>query len=301
MGTRAHLACFGAFSFSARVLLGKTDGAYPTRCPAPLAYPTRSRAQVGRVGRDTGWGTAAATRSRPNRNAALIDSAHRPVGLRPCHSADVLVDHWPLVDLRIHTGRLELRLPDDEELALLAELAAGGVHGPGEHPYLTPWTDLPPSERALYVLQQHWACQGSWRVDDWALELGVFHDRVPIGLVTLRACNFPVLREVRTGSWLGLAHQGRGFGTEARAALLDLAFAGLDAVAATSEVFQDNAASQGVSRKLGYGPDGISRDVLHGRAVISDRLRITAQDWRDRSRPLIATTGLPPCLPLFGC
>ena len=43
--------------------------------------------------------------------------------------------------------------------------------------------------------------------------------------------------------------------------MLALAFEHLGAEAAVSEVFQDNHASQAVSRKLGYEHDGISRDA----------------------------------------
>jgi len=70
-------------------------------------------------------------------------------------------------------------------------------------------------------------------------------------MVVLKAPGLPVLREVKTESWLGVDYHRRGLGTEARTALLHLAFEELGAVAAVSEVFQDNAASQGVSRKLG--------------------------------------------------
>jgi hypothetical protein len=67
-------------------------------------------------------------------------------------------------------------------------------------------------------------------------------------VVTLRARDFPVVREVTTSSWLATGHQGQGYGTEARTGLLTLAFDHLGARAARTEVFQDNDASQGVSR-----------------------------------------------------
>lgn len=201
--------------------------------------------------------------------------------------------------MRLQTTRLELRPPNDGELAALADVAAGGIHPPGERPFLTPWTHLPPQKRALYVMQQHWLSRGQWRPEAWSLGLGVFHEGQPIGMVSLRGRDFPVLREVKTGSWLGLASHGQGFGTEARAALLHLAFVGLGAVAALSEVFQDNAASQGVSRKLGYRPDGISRDVLDGQPVVSDRLRLTREDWERHRRTPVTVTGLEACRRFF--
>jgi RimJ/RimL family protein N-acetyltransferase len=209
----------------------------------------------------------------------------------------VLTDRWPLRSLRLTTERLVLRQPTEEELAALADLAATGVHEPGERPFLTPWTDLEPAERAQYVMQQHWSRLGSWSPDNWALELAVLRDDRPIGLVTLKARQFAVLREVTTSSWLGLAHHGKGYGTEARTALLHLAFGELGAEVALSEVFQDNHGSQAVSRKLGYHPDGISRDVLHGEVVVSDRLRLDRAEWQPHE---VRVEGLEQCRSFFG-
>lgn len=42
-----------------------------------------------------------------------------------------------------------------------------------------------------------------------------------------------------------------------------------------TEVFQDNHASQGVSRKLAYKSDGISRDARGSEVLVSDRLRLS--------------------------
>lgn len=212
----------------------------------------------------------------------------------------VLADFWPLLRLRLATPQLELRLPTEEELAALAEVAADGVHSPGERPYLTPWTEVSPRLRAVYVVQQHWSRRGNWTVDAWALELGLFHEARPVGMVTLRGRDFRVLREVKTESWVGLDHHRQGLGTEARSALLHLAFEELGAASAVTEVFQDNAGSQGVSRKLGYRHDGISRDVREGQVVVSDRLRLNRDDWQATAHPQVTVTGIGPCLPLFG-
>lgn len=209
-------------------------------------------------------------------------------------------DYWPLSQLKLATGRLELRVPTDDELVGLAGVAANGVHDPGEQPFLTPWTELPPRERARHVMQQHWGRRGAWRVDDWALELGVFQAEQPVGMVTLKARNFSVLREVRTESWLGREHHRQGLGTEARTALLSLAFEGLGAVTAVTEVFQDNLASQGVSRRLGYRHNGTSRDVLAGMVVVSDCLCLDVSDWAPNDPVGTVITGLSNTLPFFG-
>lgn len=217
----------------------------------------------------------------------------------PCHTGEMLNDFWSLAQLKLATARLELRVPNDDELSELAQVAANGVHEPGAQPFLTPWTDLPPRERALHVMQQHWSRRGAWRVEDWALEMGVFRGDQPVGMVTLKARNFPLLREVKTESWLGREFHRQGIGTEARTALLSLAFEGLGAVAALTEVFQDNVGSQGVSRRLGYRHDGISRDVLAGRAVVSDRLRLDASDWIPTDPANLVVTGLAKARPFF--
>jgi RimJ/RimL family protein N-acetyltransferase len=176
-----------------------------------------------------------------------------------------------------------------------------GVHRPDERPFLTPWTDGTPQERARIILRDHWDQLAGWSTDSWSLGFGVFRQGEPLGAVTLRARDFVVVREVATFSWLGLDYQGQGFGTEARVGLLTLAFEHLGAVAARTEVFQDNYASQGVSRKLGYQPDGISVDARGSESVASDRLRLTRDDWARRShRPEVTVKGFPACREMLG-
>ncbi|GAB2926301.1 GNAT family N-acetyltransferase [Streptomyces mayteni] len=214
----------------------------------------------------------------------------------------MLIDHWPLAGLRLTTPRLELRLPDPEELAELGALAAEGIHPPEEMPFTYPWTDLPPPERARSVIQHHWRTLGALTPTDWTLPLVVFHDGRPVGLQDVGGRNFAVLREVGTGSWLGRAHQGKGIGTEMRHAVLHLAFARLGAHDATSGVFDHNVASQTVSRNAGYRPDGIARLMVRDQPVTERRYRLTRADWEATSsgRPAVTVTGLEPCLPLLG-
>jgi RimJ/RimL family protein N-acetyltransferase len=212
----------------------------------------------------------------------------------------VLTDLWPLFDLSIVTSRLELRLPREAELAQLADLAGRGVHRPGERPFLTPWTEGSAQDRARAVLQGHWSDLAGWQVAAWQLGLGVFRGDEPLGMVTLRARDYPVVRQVTSSSWLGLGHHGQGYGTEARAGLLTLAFEHLGAQAALTEVFQDNHASQGVSRKLGYEPDGISVDARDGQALVSDRLRLTRERWAAQKHPTVTVRGLAAGRAMFG-
>jgi RimJ/RimL family protein N-acetyltransferase len=212
----------------------------------------------------------------------------------------VLSDLWPTYALRIHTPRLTLRLPDESELAALAQVVAEGVHKPSERPFLTPWTEGTPEDRVRIVLQGYWDDLASWTPADWTLGLGVFvSGKQPIGMVSMRARDFRVVRGVTTTSWLGLAHHHQGFGTEARAGLLTLAFDHLGATDATTEVFTDNHASQGVSRKLGYQHDGISKDARGDEVLVSDRLRVTAERWAEISHPPASVEGIDQARSMF--
>jgi len=212
----------------------------------------------------------------------------------------MLIDHWPLLGLRLSTPRLELRLPGEGELAELGELAAGGVHEPDRMPFLVPWTDLPPAARARSVVQHHWLRRGNWSPENWALNLVVFESGQVVGLQTITAQDFAVLRQVSTASWLGTRFQRQGIGTEMRAAVLHLAFAGLNALDAMSGALEDNPSSFTVSMKLGYELDGVERHVVRGRPAIMRRLRLTRARWETHRQVPVSITGLSPCLPMFG-
>ena len=212
----------------------------------------------------------------------------------------MIADHWPLYDLRLRTPRLELRLPTPDDLGALAALAADGVHDPGVQPFLVAWTDEDPAVRARSVLQWHWRQLSRWSADDWSLQFAVLADRVPIGTQEVAGARFATLREVSSGSWLGRAHQRRGYGTEMRAAVLHLAFQCLGAEYATTEAFDDNHASYGVSRKLGYLDDGVARHVVRGRAVLGRRLRLDRAGWDAARAVPVTVEGLESCRTMFG-
>ncbi|RCV49386.1 GNAT family N-acetyltransferase [Marinitenerispora sediminis] len=208
--------------------------------------------------------------------------------------------HWPMYDLRIRTPRLELRLPLLSELDDLAELATEGVHDPAVMPFGVPWTDAEPDEVGRGVMQYHWRMLGACTPGDWRLPLAVFLDGRIVGTQELAALDFAVLREVRTGSWLGRRYQGRGIGSEMRAAVLDLAFVGLGAEAARSTAMSDNPASLGVSRRLGYRPDGTSLLTSRNRPAVQQRLLLSRDDWEKHRTVPVELAGLERCLPLLG-
>ncbi|MFD8469227.1 GNAT family N-acetyltransferase [Streptomyces cyaneofuscatus] len=208
--------------------------------------------------------------------------------------------HWPLHGLRIRTPRLELRLPDEALLDELASVGAGGVHAPDRMPFIVPWTDGEPDEVGRATYQHVLGTIAGWTAQDWHLSLAVLHGGKVVGRQDVMGREFGVRREVMTGSWLGLPHQGQGIGTEMRAAALHLAFEGLGARYAVSDARTDNAGSLGVSRRLGYEPDGLQIEVIRGEAVTLQRVRLDRAGWEKHRSVDVTVEGLDACRADFG-
>jgi RimJ/RimL family protein N-acetyltransferase len=211
-----------------------------------------------------------------------------------------LADAWPPFAIRIQSENLVLRLPTDDDLLELIEVAKAGIHAPDEMPFAVPWSIEPSPAFERGFLSHHWLMRATWSPDDWALNLMVERDGRPIGSQSIHARRFAVDRAVDTGSWLGRMHQGRGYGKEMRTAVLAFAFDGLGAGVATTEAFLDNAASNAVSRSLGYADNGIGSLSPQGAPRDTQRFRMTAEMWRSRPRPPVTIEGLETCRSLFG-
>ncbi|MBI5089440.1 MAG: GNAT family N-acetyltransferase [Actinobacteria bacterium] len=208
---------------------------------------------------------------------------------------------WPLFDLRVTTPRLELRYIDDELGAQLALLAARGIHDPELMPFALPWTDVPSPQLERNAMQWYWRCRADTSPSRFHLDLAVVLDGAVVGTTGLIAHEFATLREFETGSWLGREFQGRGLGTEMRRATLHLGFAGLGATLATTSAFHDNPASLGVTRRLGYAPNGVVRTVRRGVAADSLRFEMTRTHWEQHlRRDDVGIDGLGDCLALLG-
>ena len=206
---------------------------------------------------------------------------------------------WPLYDLRIVTPRLELRWPREEEIFEPIETSRGNIHPPDRMPFNFPWSTKPSPEYERQFLQHHWQVRSSWKPESWSYNPFVFLDGEPIGSQGLDGKEFAVTKALHSGSWLRMDRQGQGIGKEMRAAILHLAFEGLGAVVAYSSAWDDNPASLGVSRALGYEENG---DDLLPRAdepVRQIRLKLTRERWEQHRRDDIVIEGLEPCLELF--
>jgi RimJ/RimL family protein N-acetyltransferase len=169
--------------------------------------------------------------------------------------------------------------------------------GPLRPDDLTPSPDTP--KLGYPVEQTYWRHLARWTVEDWVLPFTVLRDGEPVGVQAVEGKDFLVRRVVDSYSWLVRSARGQGVGKQMRAAVLELAFRGLGATHAISEAYQDNVASLGVSRALGYQDNGVmieSRD--DGGPVRMQHVMLAAEQWHCPWPVTIA--GLEPCLPLFG-
>jgi len=209
-------------------------------------------------------------------------------------------DVFALYDLRLETPRLTLRLGERGELEALAAVAVGGIHPPDEMPFAVAWTDAAhePGFTDAFVAF-HEAALADWTPESWTLNLLAFFEGEVVGVQSVGAERFAKERTVQTGSWLGTASQGRGLGTEMRAAVLELAFGALGARTARSGWLESGAAqSASVSARLGYREVGTHVAQVRGTPVRHHDLVVEAADWR--SPLVVELAGVSACLPLFG-
>jgi len=219
------------------------------------------------------------------------------------HPGGVPCKAWPLFNLCVTTPRLTLQLPHDVELLTLAEKAAERVLPREQAGFMGRWTQLRSPEFERSFMQFHWGLRANWTPARWSLELGIYpdgHDE-PVGMMGAGASDFERLHSATTGSWLLPEWRGRGLGKEARAAVLHLLFDGLGAREARSGAHPDNAASNAVSRELGYHCDG-TEPMLTGaeEAVTVTRLLLPREDWLPRRRSDITCCGVESCRSMFG-
>ncbi|SHM46404.1 GNAT family N-acetyltransferase [Cryptosporangium aurantiacum] len=184
---------------------------------------------------------------------------------------------WPLAQLRVRAGAIELRPPTDDDLPALAALVPVEA---GHDPTLPISGVTTPHEvTAQAVLRQVWRSRAELAPDRWRICLAAYVDGVLVGQQDLKADDFPRRRIVETSSWLGTEHRRRGHGKAMRALALHLAFEGLGAVAVESESAEGNDAALGITRSLGYSPSGDTYEVHDG--VVTHMLwsRLTRERW----------------------
>ena len=208
--------------------------------------------------------------------------------------------YWPLFDLRLSTPDLTLRPMTEADLAALADLLPADVEmDPAQYAYAS---EDPRLSRGIQAHQAYWRAYGTWCPRAWRLGFVV---RSPageiLGFQELEGNDFLSVRTVDSSSFLIPAARGRGYGKRMRTAVLALAFGPLEAEAAITSAWHDNHASLGVSRALGYRPNGESLHSHPGRVDVMKHMRLLRADWLASGLGAdVEIAGFGLCRPLFG-
>jgi RimJ/RimL family protein N-acetyltransferase len=206
--------------------------------------------------------------------------------------------HWPLLDLRLTTGDLELRPLVETDLAEVVRVLPADVE---LNPHATTYDVDEPTRRAVVVHQEYWRSYGTWTPQAWRFHLAVRRGGRLLGLQELEGNDFPTLRTVDTSSWLVQDVRGTGIGKSMRVAVLALAFEHLGAEAAVTSAWHDNHASLGVSRSLGYRPNGESFLARGDGVDTLVHLRMTRAEWSAAGHAARVTVErVEECRPFFG-
>lgn len=208
---------------------------------------------------------------------------------------------YPPLNVEVRTPRLTLAGASDELLERLVPHVRAGVADSEPWPFDDPssfYADSP--EREWRWLRAVWSGRGRLSPDAWRLYFAVVVDGEPVGMQDLTASHFTRFGTVSSFSWLAPGSRGKGLGKEMRAAVLHLAFAGLGAREAGSDAFFDNAASNSVSRGLGYEPNGTDWDTRRGEPALIQQWRLTREAWEKVPRDDIELSGVAECLPVLG-
>jgi len=208
--------------------------------------------------------------------------------------------YWPLFDLRLRIGDLELRPMTEADLTPLADELPEDLE---QDPAATTYDVGDARVRRGVVLHQgYWKHYGSWRPEAWRLNFVVREGGRLTGVQELEGNDFATLRTVDTSSYLRVDARRRGLGKAMRAAVLALAFGPLGAEVAITSAWQDNHASLGVSRSLGYQPNGESRMDRGGNGVdVLSHLLLKRDAWlASRQAEGVEIDGFDPCRPFFG-
>lgn len=162
-------------------------------------------------------------------------------------------DIFPPFGLSLRCGPVELRALSHEDVPALLDMALQGVHDDGRPmPFISDWSRLPADKLPLNSTRFYWQTWAGFTPERWTLLMVVRRDGEIVGCQDLRTSDFAMTRTGKTGSWLGISHQGKGTGTLMRQAMCAFAFDELGAAEMRTEAFSDNPRSIGVSTKVGY-------------------------------------------------
>ena len=201
---------------------------------------------------------------------------------------------------QVANTHLLLRPTTEADLLAVAATLSADI---ASNPQLPRFPGLDEStSRAVSAHQSYWQSVGNWSVDNWRLDFVVVVGERIVGVQSLEGEDFPVLRTVDSASHLARDIPGSRLGQAGSARCVGAHLALSGSVAITS-AWQHNAASLGVSRALGYKPNGESRhrsDAGQGVETMV-HLRLSRADWEATGQAVsIEISGFERCRPLFG-
>lgn len=201
----------------------------------------------------------------------------------------------PLGALRVVTPMLTLQWPSASDQAELLDVIERGIHDPSFMPFGNAWTDTPVATRNAESLARWTRLRQTWSLDNWTWCGAVRVQGRLVGVQDLMATSFSQTHAVTTGSWLGREFHGRGLGAEMRAAIVHLAFAGLDAATATSGYLDGNEPSRRIAASLGYVDAGYKELTVRGEPRRQYDVCLSREVWECRRRDDIHIEGLDAC------
>ena len=167
-------------------------------------------------------------------------------------------------------------------------------------PFTVPWTTVPSPFGERNTIQFFWQQRITLQGDAPSITMATVVDGEIVGTQGLMTSSWKGTRTIETGSWLGLEHQGKGIGKEMRIAALHLAFDGFGAERAITSAYADNPSSIGVTRSIGYRPNGTELTARNGAPTELVHYMMDRDDFATVRRDDVELVGARPVLDLFG-
>jgi RimJ/RimL family protein N-acetyltransferase len=208
-------------------------------------------------------------------------------------------EYWPLFGIQVAVGDIVLHSLRENDLGEIVRVLPEDAEHDPTAPMWEPF-DLDANRRRI-LLQSYWRSLATWSAESWALYFRVSEKGRTVGVQVLEASQFQTLRTVDSASWIVADLRGRGIGVAMRTAVLALAFEHLGAEFAITSARDDNGASLGVSRRLGYLENGVSRNLSPSGPCTLQHLVLRREVWLASGLgSAVTVSGLDGCADWFG-
>ena len=205
-------------------------------------------------------------------------------------------------NLRVVCDNVVLKIPTLEQGVALAKIAYDGLFPDGEDITISGWYDPKnPAANAFSVMEHLFRSWKTLGQSPLRLPMVVMENNVVVGTQSFGDTTnaFKITRELGTGSYLIPDARGKGVGTKARHCALALGFNILGASEMVTSALATNIASNRVSEKCGYLPDGKQIISDRGQRKVLNRYRLTREQYRASKHPIIRVRGYEQLAQMF--